>query len=219
MKKAKQQVIDRILEEKIFAVLRLQETAKIEEIAATISNSGIKIIEITLNSKNALEAIHRMSRACPDCLIGAGTVIGYEAAAKAIESGAKFLVSPVADLDMIAVANEVGVTCMAGAFTPTEAWQSTVAGADFVKVFPLAGIGPQFIRALRGPLDSIRYVVTNGATVDNVTEFLDAGAVAVGLGSSLISDEDILKGDLSIIGARGEKAVAAVAKYKETVHA
>jgi 2-dehydro-3-deoxyphosphogluconate aldolase / (4S)-4-hydroxy-2-oxoglutarate aldolase len=206
----KQPVIDRIISEKVFAVLRLKDTSRIEEIANTIIENGIKIIEITMNSGNALDAMHRIGRNCSPCLLGAGTVLGYESAAQAIENGAKFLVSPVTDLDMLAVGNEIGVTTMAGALTPTEAWQAFGAGADFVKLFPLAGLGPQFIKAIRGPMDFIRYVPTNGVTIENVNEWFDAGASAVGIGSSLVNDEDVANGDLSLIADRVKRVVDSI---------
>jgi 2-dehydro-3-deoxyphosphogluconate aldolase/(4S)-4-hydroxy-2-oxoglutarate aldolase len=206
-------VVQRIQDEKLFAVLRLQRTEKIEELVGVLIDAGISIVEITLNSKDGLGCIHRVSRAYPKALIGAGTVIGYEAATQALEAGAKFLVSPVTDLDMLAVCNEVGVASMAGALTPTEAWQASLAGADFVKLFPLAGLGPQYIRALRGPLDTIRFIPTNGVTVDNIAEFLDAGAVAVGIGTQLVGDTDLVSGDLSIIEDRARRAVDEVSPY------
>ncbi|HEY3875956.1 MAG TPA: bifunctional 4-hydroxy-2-oxoglutarate aldolase/2-dehydro-3-deoxy-phosphogluconate aldolase, partial [Candidatus Kapabacteria bacterium] len=140
----KAQVIQSILSEKVFAVLRLKRTEEIERVVERIVAGGITTIEITMNSKNAEESIHHVVKAFPDCLVGAGTVIGVETATRAIESGAKFLVSPVTDLDMLAVAQQVGIVSMAGALTPTEAWQASQAGSDFVKLFPLAGIGPQY---------------------------------------------------------------------------
>jgi 2-dehydro-3-deoxyphosphogluconate aldolase/(4S)-4-hydroxy-2-oxoglutarate aldolase len=208
----KQPVIDRIIQERVFAVLRLKDTTRIEEITNTIIENGIKVIEITLNSGNALDAMHRVTRNCAPCLLGAGTVLGYESAAQAIEHGAKFLVSPVTDLDMLAVGNEIGITTMAGALTPTEAWQAYGAGADFVKLFPLAGLGPNYIRAIRGPMDFIRYVPTNGVTVENVNEWFDAGAAAVGIGSSLVSDADAASGNLTIIADRVKRVMDSVSK-------
>ncbi len=209
----KASIIQRILDKKVFAVLRLQYTEEIERVVDAIVRGGISIIEITMNSKNAEECIYRVGKAFPDCLIGAGTVIGVEAATKAIESGAKFLVSPVTDLDMLAVANEVGVVSMAGALTPTEAWQASQAGSDFVKLFPLAGLGPQYIRSIRGPLPHIRFVPTNGVTAENVTEWFEAGASAVGIGTPLVSDRDLEVGDLNIITERAEMIVASVQQY------
>src|SRR5487761_2137108 len=106
-------VIQRILDEKVFAVLRLQHTEQIELIVESLISGGITIIEITMNSRKAEETIYRIAKDFPAVLIGAGTVIGVEAATRAVESGAKFLVSPVTDLDMLAVAEQVGVASMA----------------------------------------------------------------------------------------------------------
>lgn len=204
---AKADVVKRITAERIFAVLRLKDTKSIEAIGQAIVKGGIRTIEVTLNSGDAFDAIYRLTKAFPDCLIGAGTVIGYDAAVKAIESGAKFLVSPVTDLDMLAVSGQVNIATMAGALTPTEAWQATQAGADFVKVFPLAGIGPEYIRAMRGPLPDIRYVATNGVTLENLPDFFAAGATAIGLGSTLINDQDVERGELGVIEDRARRAV------------
>jgi 2-dehydro-3-deoxyphosphogluconate aldolase/(4S)-4-hydroxy-2-oxoglutarate aldolase len=206
----KEAVIKRILKEKVFAVLRLQHTDKIEQVVEAIVKGGITIIEITMNSKSAEESIYRVSKEFPDCLIGAGTVIGVEASTRAIESGAKFLVSPVTDLDMLAVCQQIGITSMAGALTPTEAWQASQSGADFVKIFPLAGLGPQYIKALRGPLDTIRFVPTNGVTIENVNEYFEAGAAAIGIGTPLVSDRDAENGDLTIITERARQIIARV---------
>ena len=206
----KETVIERILSEKVFAVLRLQRTDQIERIVEAIVKGGISTVEITMNSKNAEDSIYRVSKEFPDCLLGAGTVVGVEASTRAIESGAKFLVSPVTDLDMLAVCQQIGITSMAGALTPTEAWQASQAGADFVKIFPLVGLGPQYIRALRGPLDTIRFVPTNGVTIENVNEFFEAGAAAVGIGTPLVSDRDIENGDLNIVTERARQIVARV---------
>lgn len=200
-------VIQRILDEKVFAVLRLQHTEQIELIVESLISGGITIIEITMNSRKAEETIYRIAKDFPAVLIGAGTVIGVEAATRAVESGAKFLVSPVTDLDMLAVAEQVGVASMAGALTPTEAWQAAQAGSDFVKLFPLAGLGPHYLRAMRGPLPDIRYVPTNGVTVENVAEWFEAGAAAVGIGTPLVSDRDIEAGNLSIIAERARNMV------------
>lgn len=207
-------VIQRILDEKVFAVLRLKRTERIELVVEALLAGGIKIIEITMNSRKAEETIHRIAKEFPACLIGAGTVIGVECATRAVESGANFLVSPVTDLDMLAVAHQVGIVSMAGALTPTEAWQATQAGSDFVKLFPLAGLGPQYIRAMRGPMPDIRFVPTNGVTVENVAEWFEAGAAAVGVGTPLVSDRDIEVGNLSVLTERARKIVEHASQKK-----
>jgi 2-dehydro-3-deoxyphosphogluconate aldolase / (4S)-4-hydroxy-2-oxoglutarate aldolase len=202
-------IVKRILDARLFAVIRLQRMERIDELAKLLFEEGISVIEITLNSKNALDAIQTVEKACPDMLVGAGTVIGVEASMQAVERGAKFLVSPVTDLDMLAVAQQVGVASMAGALTPTEAWQASIAGADFIKLFPVGGLGPNYIKALHGPFPDIRFVPTNGVTPSNVSEWFTAGAAAVGLGSSLVTDLDMVTEDFGEVRARARMAVAA----------
>ena len=202
--------IDRILKEKIIAVIRLKDTSRIVEFAERIVKGGITTLEVTLNSQNALECIELLIQKFPQCLIGAGTVIGRKASESAITAGAKFLVSPVNDGKMITVAREHAIVSVAGAFTPTEAWEAHSNGADFVKIFPLTGLGPNYIKALRGPFKDIRFIVTNGVTLDNIGEFFDAGVSAVGLGSILISDEDVANGKFDEVERRAKEAVAKV---------
>ncbi|MFI5265086.1 MAG: bifunctional 4-hydroxy-2-oxoglutarate aldolase/2-dehydro-3-deoxy-phosphogluconate aldolase [Candidatus Kapaibacterium sp.] len=200
--------IDRILKEKLIAVIRLKDTSHLVEYAERIVAGGITCLEVTLNSQNALECIELLNKKFPQCLIGAGTVIGRKASESAITAGAKFLVSPINDPKMITVARENAIVSIGGAFTPTEAWEAHTNGADFVKIFPLVGLGPNYIKALRGPFKDIRFVVTNGATLDNIPDFFDAGVSTIGLGSVLISDEDVADGKFDEVERRVKKAVA-----------
>ncbi len=186
----REQIVERIVREKIFSVIRLKDTSRIVKIVQAITDGGISIIEITLNSGNALEAIEEVSHKFPQCLVGAGTVIGRRDAENAITAGAKFLVSPHMDAKMIMIAHENDLVAMPGALTPTEIHQGQSAGADFIKIFPLAGIGPSYIKALKGPFPNVSYVATNGVTLDNMQEYFDAGCTAIGLGSVLVSDTD-----------------------------
>ena len=198
--------IDRILKEKIIGIIRLKDTSRIVEYVERMVNGGITIFEVTLNSQNALECIELLIQKFPQCLIGAGTVIGRKASENAITAGAKFLVSPINDGKMITVAREHSVVSMAGAFTPTEVWEAHTNGAYFIKVFPLTGLGPNYIKALRGPFKDIRLAVTNGVTLDNIGDFFQAGVVAVGLGTVLISDEDVAGGKFDEVEKRARKA-------------
>lgn len=202
--------VNRILNDKIIAVIRLKDTSRIVEYVDRIVKGGITIIEVTLNSQNALECIELLKQKFPQCLIGAGTVIGRKASESAIVAGSQFLVSPINDGKMITVAREHAVVSIGGAFSPTEVWEAHTNGADFVKVFPLVGLGPNYIKALRGPFPDIRYVVTNGVTLDNIPEFFNAGVSAVGLGSQLISDEVVLNGELEKVEERARKAVDSI---------
>ncbi|MDP4218820.1 MAG: bifunctional 4-hydroxy-2-oxoglutarate aldolase/2-dehydro-3-deoxy-phosphogluconate aldolase [Bacteroidota bacterium] len=199
--------IDRILKAKLIAVLRLKDTTHLLQFAERIVASGISIFEVTLDSGNALECIELLRQKFPQCLIGAGTVIGRKASESAITAGAEFLVSPINDPKMITVAREHAVVSIAGALTPTEAWEAHTNGADFVKIFPLTGLGPSYIKALRGPFKDIRFVATNGVTLENIGEFFEAGISAIGLGSILISDLDVDNGKFDEVGRRAKRAI------------
>ncbi len=200
--------IIRIEKEKIIAILRLKDTSRIVEYVDRIVKGGITIIEVTLNSQNALDTIELLRIKFPKCLIGAGTVMGRKAAESAITAGAEFLVSPVNDGKMITVSREHNVVSMAGAFSPTEVWEAHTNGADFIKLFPLAGIGVGYLKALRGPFPDIRFIPTNGVTHDNMQDFFKAGATAIGLGSVLISDEDVTNERFDEVEKRAKEAVA-----------
>lgn len=202
--------VNRILNDKIIAVIRLKDTSRIVEYVDRIVKGGITIIEVTLNSQNALECIELLKQKFPQCLIGAGTVIGRKASESAIVAGSQFLVSPVNDGKTITVAREHAVVSIGGAFSPTEIWEAHTNGADFVKVFPLTGLGPNYIKALRGPFPDIRYVVTNGVTLDNIPDFFAAGVSAIGLGTQLISDDDVMNGKFDEVQKRAEKAVSII---------
>ena len=205
--------IDRILKEKLIAVLRLSDTSHIVEYAERIIAGGITILEVTLNSQNALDSIELLRKNFPQCLIGAGTVIGRKASESAIVAGAEFLVSPINDGKMITVAREHAVVSIGGAFTPTEAWEAHTNGADFIKIFPLTGLGPNYIKALRGPFKDIRFIVTNGVTFDNIGEFLKVGVSAIGLGSMLITDEDVAKGNFDEVERKAKKATTILSSF------
>ena len=205
--------IDRILKEKIIGIIRLKDTSHIVEYVGRMVSGGITIFEVTLNSENALECIELLIQKFPQCLIGAGTVIGRKAAESAITAGAKFMVSPINDGKMITVAREHAVVSIGGAFSPTEVWEAHTNGADFIKLFPLTGIGPNYIKALRGPFPDIRFIPTNGVTIDTIPDFLKAGAVAVGLGSVLISDDDVAGKKFDEIQMRASKAIASIASW------
>ncbi|MBS1903553.1 MAG: bifunctional 4-hydroxy-2-oxoglutarate aldolase/2-dehydro-3-deoxy-phosphogluconate aldolase [Bacteroidetes bacterium] len=205
------ETIQRIADEKLFAVIRVRDTSTIPSFVQKITEAGISIIEVTLNSGGAIECIEELVHRFPKCLIGAGTVIGKKDSEAAIAAGAKFLVSPIVDTKMITVARDNGVPSMAGALTPTEVFHAHTSGADFVKLFPLVGLGPAYVKALRGPLPQIRYVATNGVSPQNVGEYIAVGCTAAGLGSSLISDADIAASDSDAVGKRAATARAMVA--------
>jgi 2-dehydro-3-deoxyphosphogluconate aldolase/(4S)-4-hydroxy-2-oxoglutarate aldolase len=182
-------ILQEILEFKIVAILRGIHPDHAVEIASALQQGGVRLLEITLNSPDALAVIGKVAAALGDGLcIGAGTVLDAGQAKAAIDAGARFILSPTLDLETIQQTRQMGAVSIPGAFTPTEiltAWRN---GADIVKVFP-ASVGVPYFRDLRGPLPFIPLMPTGGVNLDNIREFQSAGAVAFGIGSGLVKSE------------------------------
>jgi len=148
---------------------------------------GIRFMEITINSPNALSVIEEVSGQMHNrMLVGAGTVLDPDTARNAITAGASFIISPTLDAEIIKTTKKYGVVSIPGAFTPSEIFSAHSLGADIVKVFP-ARMGPDYIRDILAPLPHIPLMPTGGVGLDNIREFHYAGAVAFGIGSSLVN--------------------------------
>jgi 2-dehydro-3-deoxyphosphogluconate aldolase/(4S)-4-hydroxy-2-oxoglutarate aldolase len=172
----------------------------------------VRALEVTMTVPGAVELIRELAPALPGgFLLGAGTVIDGDTARAVIDAGARFVVSPVFRPDMIRACHDRGVPAMPGCFSPTEILAAHESGADIVKVFPAAMLGPQFIRDVRAPLPQVKLMPTGGVTLDNAGDWIRAGAVAVGLGSALLDAPAIERGRFDIITANARRAVAAVA--------
>lgn len=202
-----EEIRDRILQEKIIGIIRLKDDSKLMEVVAAVVTGGINLIEITLNTPNAFEHITNIKEQYPDVCVGAGTVLGDENARNAIAAGAEFLVSPVCEADVIEAASENDVVVITGSLTPNEIYEAHLHGVDFVKPFPMTGLGPAYIKALLAPMSFLRLIPTNGVTLDNMKEFFDAGVKAVGLGTPLVSEEDAANGRFAEIEQRAKRAV------------
>jgi 2-dehydro-3-deoxyphosphogluconate aldolase/(4S)-4-hydroxy-2-oxoglutarate aldolase len=191
------------------AVARNLTADTVRAVADGLVRGGVRALEITLNDpeERAFETLRVAARHATgtDLDIGAGTVLTIDAAERAIDGGATFLVSPHTDEALVEWAAERGIACLPGAFSPTEilaAWRS---GAAAVKLFPASVAGPAFVRELRGPFPQIPLLPSGGVTAETAPDFIRAGAIAVGLGSWLIGD-----GDLQGIVDRSETVVRAV---------
>lgn len=178
--------LQKILEYKIVAILRGCDPDQVVEIARALRKGGVRLLEITLNSPGALDAIERVAdQLGEDLLVGAGTVLDGEAAEAALSAGAKFIISPTLDAITIETTKRLGAISIPGAFTATEILEAFRLGGDIIKVFP-ASVGPQYIRDLRGPLPHIPLMPTGGVNLANIRDFQEAGAVAFGIGSALV---------------------------------
>lgn len=178
-------------------------------VAAALADGGVRAFELTLNEPEAeaLRAIESVARVGADLglEIGAGTVLTIEAARRAVDAGATFLVMPHLDTELVAWAAARGIPTLPGCATPTEALAGWRAGAAAVKLFPASSAGPGFVRELRGPFPGIPLVPTGGVTLETAPAFIAAGAVAIGMGGWLLGD-----GDAAGVRERATAVVAAV---------
>jgi len=195
----------RIREGRLVAIIRLPETGQVEAIAGVLVRAGIRAIEVTFDSPGAIQAIrvlaHRFGR---EVAVGAGTVMTTADVLAAQQSGASFCVSPHMDPEIVRSTVAVGLLSVPGAFTAGEVVAACRAGAGMVKLFPSDPAGVAYLRALRGPLPSVPFIPAGGIRIDGVRDYLAAGAVAVGLGSSLVSAE----ASLEEIEERAGRAIA-----------
>jgi 2-dehydro-3-deoxyphosphogluconate aldolase/(4S)-4-hydroxy-2-oxoglutarate aldolase len=194
-----------IVESGLVAVLRAPTADGFSAVADVLVAAGVTAMEVTLTSHGALEAISGLRRQLSgSVVVGAGTVLTEEDAKAAVGAGAEFLVSPVSGL------GPQPVPAYPGAFSPTEVFAAHRAGAPLIKLFPAGGLGPGYLKDLRGPLPDVKIMPTGGIGLDDIAKWLSAGAVAVGVGGPLIGDA-ATGGSLTALAARARHAVDAVA--------
>ncbi len=172
--------VTRLGQLKASAILRTQSAdAAIGAMEAAV-RGGFRICEFTLTIPDVFDIIREFNRSHPEVIVGAGTVLEVDEAHRAVEAGARFLVSPVTDEAVIRAATELGVASMPGTHTATEMLTAHRAGAPLQKLFPAPGIGPDYVKACLGPMPFLKIVPTHGVTRDNARAWLDAGAYAIG---------------------------------------
>ncbi|MFN3862162.1 MAG: 2-dehydro-3-deoxy-6-phosphogalactonate aldolase [Roseateles sp.] len=173
----------------LVAILRGVKPEEVEDIADALYAEGLRVIEVPLNSPNALDSIARVARRMPaDVVVGAGTVLSVQAVADVQAAGGKLIVMPHADVEVIRAAKARGLFCVPGAATPTEAFAAVHAGADALKLFPAELITPTIVKAMRAVLPKdLRLLPVGGITPDNMGPYIQAGAAGFGLGSALYS--------------------------------
>jgi 2-dehydro-3-deoxyphosphogluconate aldolase/(4S)-4-hydroxy-2-oxoglutarate aldolase len=197
--------------ERVVVVIRGAEPATLEQELRALYEGGLRIFEVTMEASGALSALGSVRAGLPsDALLGAGTVLDVTGAALAIDAGARFIVSPILLEDVCSVARARGVACVLGAMTPTEIHRAYHAGCEVVKLFPASTLGPGFIHELQGPLGGIPLYPTGGITRENVGAFLDAGAMAVGVGSALMKKDWVQQGNWEAL----RQEAASWAKFK-----
>ena len=202
------QVTPAVIRSGIVAILRAPTSDGFAAVADVLVGAGITALEVTLTSRGAVEAIAGLRRQLPDTVaVGAGTILTGDDAKAAVDAGATFLVSPILDKPLVASSP---VPFYPGTSTPTEMYEAYQAGAPLVKLFPAGGLGPRFLRDVRGPLPQIDVMPTGGIKIEDIADWLLAGAKAVGVGSPLIGDA-AEGGNLRSLAVRARHAVSAVA--------
>ena len=208
-------VINKLIDCGVVAVVRAENEDQALKIADACAKAGIVGIEITFTVPGALKIIERLASeyAGGEMLVGAGTVLDKETARAAILAGAQYVVSPCLDVETVQLCNAYNVPCMPGAMTVKEAVDGMKAGADVIKIFPGGLFGPKIIKNFKGPLPQMKMMPTGGVDVSNIGEWIRAGAVAVGAGSSLTAGAKT--GDYASITEVGKQMVAEVKKARE----
>lgn len=181
---------------KLVAIVRLDDLSIARELAQALIDGGIRAIEFTLTNPDAVATISDIRQEIDDSVaIGAGSVISAEQVWAVADAGAQFVVSPVWKRAVNSACREVDLPFMPGAFTPTEILRAWEWGASAVKVFPANHLGRRYIKDVLAPLPHLRLMPTGGVNLDNMREFLDYGAFALGVGSSLINNEAVADRD------------------------
>lgn len=201
----RKQIVQSIEKHKAVAVLRFPKEEQFEPIFEALIQGGIKVLEITMTVPNALKLIEKaVSMAPDDMVLGAGSVIDRESVKKTVDAGAEFIVSPIVKDEVIDEANKLDKAVLPGAFTPTEIQHAWEAGSDIIKVFPANIVGMPFFKAVKAPLPHLKLMPTGGVSLTNVNEWIDSGACAVGIGSSLVDKKAIADGNYDQIRKNAE---------------
>ncbi len=200
----KEQVIARVLAEKVISIVRLTHTETVVPTVEALHDGGLSTIEITMDTPQALHHIERFAQH-PSILIGVGSVIDAESARRAILAGAGFIVTPFSRAEVIETAMLYRVPVFSGAFTPGEMQQAVEWGADLVKVFPAHTLGISHVRSVLSAMPHLPLMPTGGVTLDNAHDWLAAGAAALGVGSDLVNPQMVAEGNYEYVTQRAQQ--------------
>lgn len=206
--------INRIKENKIIAIIRGINQDKIVRTAEALYAGGIFLVEVTFNqsspngNQETYEAIKAISVNLGDKIcVGAGTVMTVEQVELAVKAGAKYIISPNFDKEIVAKTLELGVVSIPGVITPSEITDAYKAGASFVKIFPASNFGPDYIKSIKSPISHIPMLAVGGIDLNNLKEYMDTGIDGVGLGSSLVNKKIVNEGRFNELTELAKKFV------------
>jgi 2-dehydro-3-deoxyphosphogluconate aldolase/(4S)-4-hydroxy-2-oxoglutarate aldolase len=201
-------VLHTIREHRAIAILRASDHEVGREAMRAAIRGGFRVVEVTMSVPGAMELVRELARD-DQLLVGVGTILTLEQARAAADAGARFLVSPIVDPEVIAEARRLGCVAIPGGQTPTELCAAHRAGAPLQKLFPASG-GPDWLRAVLAPLPFLRVIPTSGVTAENAADWLAAGAYAVGCVRTLFAPEDLSARAWDRIEERARGLLAAV---------
>lgn len=194
----------------VIAIVRLPEVGSAASVASAVHRGGIRLIELTLTTAGALDAVTTMREAGLDGLsVGVGSVRTAGDARRSIDAGAEYLVTPTTNLDVLEAGRQPGVPVVCGGLTPTELETAHRAGSTYVKLFPASAVGPRYLREVLAPMPDLRIIPTGGVGVDTIPQFKAAGAVGVGVGSALVDQQTVVAGDWPELERRAKALVSA----------
>ncbi len=207
-------VINSILENKIVVIVRGVEREKLIPLAQAMYDGGIRLMEITFDATKKVsdEETGDMIKMLSDSFegrmfVGAGTVLTKEQVNITKAMGGKFIISPDANCEVIKHTKEAGLVSIPGALTPTEIQAAHMAGADFVKIFPVTSMGTEYVKAISAPLKHIKLIAVGGIDLNNMADYLEAGVIGFGLGSNIVDKKMIERDDYASITALAQKCV------------
>ncbi|NLI57217.1 MAG: bifunctional 2-keto-4-hydroxyglutarate aldolase/2-keto-3-deoxy-6-phosphogluconate aldolase [Clostridium sp.] len=211
----KEEILHRIKECGLVAVVRAETKEQAFKIVDACIEGGVCAIEITYTVPGATEILKELSSKYSDeeIILGAGTVMDTETARIAILAGARYIVTPYLNKDVVYLCNRYSIPCMPGAMTIKEVVECLEAGADIIKVFPGEVLGPKFIKAVRGPIPYVSLMPTGGVDLENISQWIEAGAVAVGAGGSLTKGAK--KGDYNSITKTAKEFITKIKLARE----
>lgn len=213
----RQATIERILQDKVIAIVRGLEPQMLEDLVQALYTGGISLVEVTFNQrdpdswKQTCKSIEMIgSKFAGKVMVGAGTVLTTQQAQMACDAGARYIISPDANPEVISFTRCAGMVSLPGCMTPTDITSALAAGADFVKLFPAGVLGTAYVKAILAPLSHAKMLAVGGVNEKNAADFIKAGCVGVGAGGNLVNKDWIAAGEFDKIEALARSYMAAV---------
>ncbi len=212
----REKIVKKIIESKVIAIVRLNNSEKVISVAEAMIKGGILSLEVTMTTPNALQIIKELdNKYGSNLLIGVGSVLDAETAIKAIEAGAKYIISPIFKKTIIEASHKLDIPAIPGCYTPTEIYLAQEAGADIVKIFPADQLGTSYVKAIKAPMPQLRIMPTGGVSLTNAGDWINAGACAVAVGSALTDKAAIKENNFRKITENSELIIKNIKNRSE----